>query len=204
MPRIQAPTVAEHRRQQEEAILAGAKAILADTGKAPTLAAVGQRVGLARSSVYQYYASSDELLAAVVADVFPAWARHVRDRVAAQTDSGRQIWEYISANVELFTGTEQDVANALVRVVDATVLQGPMERFHRELQEPLVDALAAHGEPRPHEVAQLIDSMIIQACRSVGADDDARADDVPTTAGGPAVTEVIRRLLGGYLRLSDA
>ncbi|ATD71832.1 MULTISPECIES: TetR/AcrR family transcriptional regulator [Gordonia] len=203
MPRIQAPTVAEHRRQQIQAILAGAKAILAETGEAPTLAAVGKRVGLARSSVYQYYSSSEELLAAVVADLFPSWGRFVRDRVGAQTEPGQQIWGYICANVELFVGSEQAVANALARVVDPSVLQEPMQRFHRELQEPLVEALVAHGEQRPLEVAQLIDAVIVQACRSLGAEHSETATSPPANADGSEITAMIRRLLGGYLGLPD-
>ncbi|MHC3003829.1 TetR/AcrR family transcriptional regulator [Gordonia sp. GN26] len=204
MPRIQAPTVAEHRRQQEQAILAGAKAILAETGQVPTLAAVGKRVGLARSSVYQYYSSSEELLAAVVADLFPSWVRFVRDRVTAQSEPGQQIWGYIGANVELFVGSEQDVANALTRVVDPSVLQEPMQRFHRELQEPLVEALVAHGEPRPLEVAQLIDSMIVQACRSLGGEHSATSAQPPPEGSAQEITAMIRRLIGSYLGLADA
>ncbi|MDS1114030.1 TetR family transcriptional regulator [Gordonia westfalica] len=203
MPRIQAPTVAEHRRQQEQAILDGAKAILAETGEAPTLAAVGKRVGLARSSVYQYYSSSEQLVAAVLADLLPGWDRFVRDRVDAQTEPGQQIWGYICANVELFVESEQAVANALVRIVDPSVLQEPMQRFHRELQEPLVEALTAHGEPRPLEVAQLIDSMIVQACRSLGAEHSENPPRTPSTADGSEITEMIRRLIGGYLGLPD-
>lgn len=204
MPRIQAPTVAEHRRQQEQAILAGAKAILAETGEAPTLAAVGKRVGLARSSVYQYYSSSEQLVGAVLADLLPSWDRFVRDRVGAQTEPGQQIWGYICANVELFVGSEQAVANALVRIVDPSVLQEPMQRFHRELQEPLVEALTAHGEERPLEVAQLIDSMIVQACRSLGAEHSENPPRTPSTADGSEITAMIRRMIGGYLGLADA
>ncbi|WP_168705970.1 TetR/AcrR family transcriptional regulator [Gordonia paraffinivorans] len=222
MPRIQAPTLAEHRRQQTQAILDGAKAILAETGKAPSLAAVGARVGLARSSVYQYFSSSDELLEAVVADLFPSWGRFVGDRVSAESEPGRRIWAYICANVDLFVGSEQAVANALARVVDPSVLLEPMQRFHAELQEPLIEALVAHGESHPREVAGIIDSVILQACRSLGAEhsDDEHSDDedpretgtdsapAPAPAADPKIAAVreeilamIRRLLGGYLGL---
>ncbi|MGP3707684.1 TetR/AcrR family transcriptional regulator [Gordonia paraffinivorans] len=213
MPRIQAPTLAEHRRQQMQAILDGAKAILAETGKAPSLAAVGARVGLARSSVYQYFSSSDELLEAVVADLFPSWGRFVGDRVSAESEPGHRIWAYICANVDLFVGSEQAVANALARVVDPSVLLEPMQRFHAELQEPLVEALVAHGESHPREVAGIIDSVILQACRSLGAEhsdaeesretgtDSAPAADPKIAAVREEILALIRRLLGGYLGL---
>ncbi|WP_406673984.1 helix-turn-helix domain-containing protein [Nonomuraea sp. N2-4H] len=75
MPRIQAPTVAEHRAAQRRALLDAAREILAETGRPPTLARVAERAGLARSSLYQYFRSSGDLLNAVVEDVFPAGRR---------------------------------------------------------------------------------------------------------------------------------
>ena len=59
MPRIDAPTVAEHHAQRRAALLAAAEELLAEQGvEAVTPAAVGARAGLARSSVYQYFSSS--------------------------------------------------------------------------------------------------------------------------------------------------
>ena len=73
MPRIEAPRVAEHHARQRRALLDAAHALLAETGEAPSMAAVGRRAGLARSSVYQYFDSPGALLHAVVTDVFPTW-----------------------------------------------------------------------------------------------------------------------------------
>lgn len=72
MPRIQAPTVAEHRAAQHRALVDAARQILAETGRPPTLARVAARAGLARPSLYQYFRSAEDLLNAVVEDVFPA------------------------------------------------------------------------------------------------------------------------------------
>lgn len=196
LPRIDAPTVAEHRRQQEAAILAAARDILAQTGRAPTLGEVAQAVGLARSSVYQYYSSSDDLLAAVVADIFPAWARHVREKVESQQDPAARIWAYIDANIELFASSEQVVAAALARVVDPAVLQEPMTRFHQELQQPLVAALAGYGESDPQRMAGIIDAVIMQACRPAW-----QGDGCETAVPATGTRAVIRRLIGGYLDL---
>ena len=57
MPQIDAPTVAEHRAQQREALLDAAEAILlADGHGALTFRALGERTGLARNSIYRYFA----------------------------------------------------------------------------------------------------------------------------------------------------
>ncbi|WP_181311482.1 TetR/AcrR family transcriptional regulator [Nocardioides campestrisoli] len=199
MPRIQAPTVAEHRRRQERALLDAARALLAETPEAPTLGAVGERAGMARSSVYQYFASRDDLLAAVVADVFPEWAGQVRARVESAGGPGERVWAYVCANVELFASSEQSVARALTAVVEPHLLRAPMQAFHAELQVPLLTALTDLGEPRPRQVAELVDSMVVQVSRSLGSGGGG-PEDAPRDQG--EALALLRRLLAGYLGLS--
>ena len=67
MPRIDAPTVAEHSAQRRAAIVDAAVDLLGREGiTGVTPAAVASAAGLARSSVYQYFASTDALVAAGV------------------------------------------------------------------------------------------------------------------------------------------
>jgi AcrR family transcriptional regulator len=199
VPRIDAPTVAEHHDRQRRALLDAARALLAETGQAPSMAAVGRRAGLARSSVYQYFGSPEALLHGVVADVFPDWAMKVGQQVDAADTPGGRVWAYIEANVDLFTSSEQAVAAALARVVDPSVLRGPMQEFHAQLQVPLRDALTALGEPDAAAMAETIDSLIVQTTRGegdhgLGSDADVQREQVLSR---------LRRLIGGYLSLPD-
>lgn len=198
MPRIDAPTVAEHHARQRRALLDAARALLAETGQAPSMAAVGRRAGLARSSVYQYFASPEALLAEVVADVFPDWAKQVHDRVERATCPGERVWAYVEANVALFASSEQAVAQALTRVVEPSVLRGPMQQFHAELQVPLRAALTDLGEPEVETMAEMVDAIIVHASRRAGGDEPlGEAERAATLAR-------LRRLLGGYLGLSPS
>lgn len=196
MPRIDAPTVAEHRERQRRALLDAARDLLVETGEAPTMGGVARRAGLARSSVYQYFASVDDLIENVVADVFPAWAERVRARVTAAPTARERVWAYVEANLELFAGQEQALARALARVADPQVLQGPMRQFHAELQVPLREALTALGEPEAAEVADLIDAMIVHVASGTPKGDPACATPGPPYAVALAR---LRRLLSGYL-----
>nr|WP_279536285.1 helix-turn-helix domain containing protein [Nocardioides ochotonae] len=179
----------------ERALLDAARGLLAEAPEVPSMAAVGRRAGLARSSVYQYFGSAEDLLAAVVADVFPEWGARVADRVAEAGSPAERVWAYIEANVELFASAEQAVARALTRVVEPHVLVGPMREFHARLQVPLREALTEFGEPEPEAMAEHIDALIVQASR--GADlpsaDDGAAQEVARAR--------LRRLLGPYLAL---
>ena len=189
MPRITAPTVIEHREQQRRALLDAARAIISETRTAPTLAATAERAGLARSSIYRYFASSEQLLEAVVADVLPTWTDTVHSRVEAATTPGEKIWAYIGANLDLFSSSEQDLASALREVADPHLL---VETFHAELQEPLVAALVEHGEPRPHLVAETIEGALIHVARGLGSPPEAPLDKDEALA-------VLLRIFGGYL-----
>jgi len=197
VPRINAATVAEHRARQRRAVLDAARDLLAETGLAPSLAEVGARAGLARSSVYQYVRSRDDLMAEVVADVFPGWADRIRAAIAAAPTPGTRVWAYVESNVAFFSGSEQRVARALGSVVDPAILHGPLQEFHLALQEPLRDALRDLGEPEVDTVADLVDAMLLSATQQIRGTQHGGDADEHRAALAP-----LRRVLGPYLGLA--
>lgn len=202
MPRIDAPTVAEHRARQRRALIDAARELLAEGGRVPSMASVGRRAGLARTSVYQYFSSPRELMSEVVATVFPDWAREVTDRVEAAASPSGRVWAYIEANITLFASPEQKLAHVLARVVEPSVLEGPMREYHAQLQTALREALAELGEPDPEAMAQTINAIIRSgAGRFEAADGDADADAATSEALRNQILDQLRRLLGGYLKL---
>jgi hypothetical protein len=74
-------------------------------GRLSPVGLVATRGGLARTSVYQYFSSVEELLTAVVADVLPERASQVAGRVAQASTPGGRVWAYIEASVDLFAGS---------------------------------------------------------------------------------------------------
>jgi len=122
-------------------------------------------------------------------------ARIVESVDAAPTP-GARVWAYVTANMELFAGSEQAVARALTNVVDPAVLAAPMAQFHRSLREPLLDALRAHGEPQPEVMADIVGSMVVRASRDLWSPDKRT-----TQRRLDAALALLRRLLGSYLQL---
>ncbi|MFC7759986.1 TetR/AcrR family transcriptional regulator [Catellatospora bangladeshensis] len=138
MPRIQAATVAEHRSLQRRALLDAARDILASGApEAPSLSAVAQRAGLARPSVYQYFRSREDLLEAVIADMFPRWSAFVGERMDGAPGAAEQVLAYADANLELVAQGEHAVMRGL--------------------------AMAAPGPPSPSRAGSCTNSC---ACRS--------------------------------------
>ena len=73
MPKISAPTVAEHREQRRLALHQAATDLILRDG-AFTVAEVAAHVGLSRSAVYEYYSCAADLIADVLVDELADWA----------------------------------------------------------------------------------------------------------------------------------
>lgn len=197
MPRIEAPTVAEHREQRRKAILDAARSLMVETGEPPSMGQVGKRAGLARSSVYQYFDSVEELLTAVAGDVFPGWSAEVQNRVAGASSPGERVWAYIEANFALSTSPELGVIQVLSRVIPPQDLHSPMKEFHLQLQVPLRQALIDLREPDPEVMAGFIDALIVQATHDLEGENAAlRASTAARSLAS------LRRLIGSYLGLA--
>ena len=99
MPKIDAPTVAKHRAQKEKAILEATVDLLITQGQnAVTPAAVAERAGLARTSVYQYHPSTASLVAGAIEELFRLAELEVASALAeAGEDPVSRLTAYVSA-----------------------------------------------------------------------------------------------------------
>lgn len=168
MPKIQAATLAEHRARQRRAILEAARTILAEGGsEAPSLAAVAARTGLARPSVYQYFKSRDDLLDAVIVDMFPRWSAYVTQRMRRAATAGDRVLAYVAANLHLVAKGEHAIVRGLAAIAPPETLAEPSRQLHEQLRVPLVEALAEHGAPDPAGTAELIQAIVYTASRMI-------------------------------------
>jgi AcrR family transcriptional regulator len=189
MPRISAPTVAEHRAAQQRVLLSAARDLLAaDPGKVPALADIAKAAGLARPSVYQYYKSREDLFAALLADIFPRWSRRIIEAMAAEPDPGRRIMAYVMANLDLILEGEHAVGRALAAVAPGEALDRQNAAMHAQLLEPVVTALWDLGAPDPAMTAEMINAVVFTASRML-------------ESGSPeaGVRARVAELLGPYL-----
>ncbi|PRI12131.1 TetR/AcrR family transcriptional regulator [Leucobacter massiliensis] len=165
MPKINAATVAEHRAQQERHLLRVAHAFLEETGRAPSMAELAERAGLARSSVYHYFGSSEALLAALVRDVFPRWAERITGAMAAAPDAGARVLAYAVENLRLVHEGAHAVASALSALTPEDAIDAESSRMHLAIREPLIDALTELGVAEPESVGELVNAVVHAATR---------------------------------------
>ena len=169
MPKIHAATVVEHRAAQRAALLDAARDLLSQdsAAQAPGLADVAQRAGLARSSVYSYFSSREDLLDALVADTFPRWTRYVRERMSRAGTPGAKVLAYVDANVHLVARGDHALAMTLASMARTEALASSTRQLHDELRTPLVAALAEHGSTDPERTAELVQALVFAVSKLV-------------------------------------
>ncbi len=172
MPRITARTVREHHDLQREAILDAVGAILADEGyDGVELAAVGQRVGLARTSLYRYARDKDELVAQWLERAFAPAMAEAQALLGASVPPAERLAAWLDAQLQ-FAARPRDGAAArlmaefdhLPEPIQARIIDG-----HRPLREALAGNVAEALEDQPGRepalVLALIDGITAAAVR---------------------------------------
>jgi AcrR family transcriptional regulator len=177
----------EALRVHEEAL--PARDVLRDAGVAGfTPAAVAKKAGLARSSMYQYYPSTDALLGAAITTML----ERSRDRMVAAVNSADTPTERVTAYIRAAIADARDghgVTPDIAGVAMPDVCREGVRVLHAELLEPLRSALVDAGVPDPMTVAQLVQGLVNAAVSAVAH--GASMDRV-----GPATIDLVLRGVG--------
>lgn len=189
MPKIDAPTVAEHHAQRRAAILDATVAILGDLGAGElTPAAVAAATGLARSSVYQYYPSSAALVAAGVEETFRRTIAAIEAGLATARSPEDRVRAYVESALDAAAAGHEPM-----RLYAAADLPEPcraaLRDLHRQATQPLVDGLADLGVDDPAGIAGLIGGVISAGAAQITA-------GRPASSVRPGVHAFIERAVG--------
>lgn len=173
MPKITAPTVAEHRSRRREALIDAATDELLSGGiDAVTLARVGQRIGLARSSVYEYFSSATDLLAEIALVSLAQWSGEIERSIAGSPEPAARIDGYIATSLRLVAEGKHDVADALGSMKLPDYHRREVIEIHSSLLAPLRSAVAELGVEQPEILVDLIQGVVEAGSRRVSRGED--------------------------------
>jgi AcrR family transcriptional regulator len=193
VPRISADTVAEHRANRLRTLLDAGRDLVSEGGPdALTLAALARRVGLSRPSLYEYFRSKEELVAAIVTDELPEWARHLERAVAAANGVPAQIEAYLRAELEIITDGSHGAVVALSAHALPESSRSQIREEHERLLAPLAGVLRDAGVDQPELRALLVHGMVEAASRTVTPGN--------TTHNERVIQTLVTQVLHGVLR----
>ena len=146
MPKISTSTLGEHRNWRRHQLIDAAAAIALESGgSAVTVSAVAERAGLSRTSVYEYFASSEELVADLVIDELNNYVSVLSSAITDVNDAEQSIAQWIRAALNYIA----DGRHILAKTLSAASM--PKERAaeigiaHRSLLAPLRNSLSQMG-----------------------------------------------------------
>jgi AcrR family transcriptional regulator len=168
MPKISAPTVAEHRLRQRDALLHAATELLVEGGvSAVTPASVGAAAGLARPSVYQYFSSGADILAAVIEDAFPKANEALRVALESADGPAQELDTYVRVSLRLARDGAHRPAAALQGAQLPEVCRERLRELHHEQAAPFLGALKELGTPDLQLTAQLLGGVLEAAMTAI-------------------------------------
>jgi AcrR family transcriptional regulator len=183
MPRIETETLAQHRDWRRNQLIEAAAGIALESGgSAVTVAAVAQRAGLSRTSVYEYFGSSADLIADLVLEELNNFAHYLRDAVAETEQPVESIAAWIQSALTYIA----DGRHLLAKALNATSL--PQERTaaigaaHRALLAPLVTGLAAMGVKDNQRALLFIQAITDASTKRIEGGHEAEAEIKSATA----------------------
>ena len=177
MPRIETETLAQHRDwRRNQLIDAAASIALESGGGAITVAAVAQRAGLSRTSVYEYFGSSADLVADLVIDELNNFAKYLAEQVEQNTDPRNCIELWIEAALTYIADGRHLLAKALNLTTLPQGRSNQIRTAHRALLAPLMQALKALNITEIPRALAFIQAVTDVSTKRIEAGHEAKAE----------------------------
>ena len=183
MPKIQTDSLTEHRDWRRNQLIEAAAAIALESGgDSITVAAVAQRAGLSRTSVYEYFGSSSDLIADLIIDELKTFT----DILNVAVDEISDPYEAIAQWIETSLSYVADGRHLLAKALNATDI--PRERgvhiaaAHRALLAPLTASLQAIGVEDTTQALYLLQAATDVATKRIENGNDAEREITMTSA----------------------
>jgi len=145
-PKIQAATVVEQRQMRQRQLIDAALSIALESGAANiTVAAVAKRAGLARSSMYEYFSSSADLIADLVIEELALYQKRLAQAVKGTEDPYQHIELWIAEALQYVV----DGRHVLIKSLNAATIpefrRDEISQGHRNLMTTISAPLQEIG-----------------------------------------------------------
>ena len=145
-PKIQAQTILEQRKMRQSQIIDAALSIALETGASSiTVAAVAKKAGIARSSVYEYFSSSADLVADLVMEELSIYQERLMTAVKDVQDPYRYLELWIAEALEYVIDGRHLLVKSLNSAAIPEFRRGEIAQGHRNLMASIAAPLEQMG-----------------------------------------------------------
>jgi len=177
MPKISAPTLVEQRAWRRSQLLDAASAIALENGPTSiTVSTVAARAGLSRTSFYEYFASSSEIVAELISDELNDFTEFLTQKVAAVSAPEDAITAWIDGSLEYVADGRHLLARALSTLELSTERSMQIGIAHRKMLAPLATPLSQLGITDVRQALALIHATTESATRRIEAGVEAASE----------------------------
>ncbi len=177
MPKIQAPTIAAHRELRRQQLMAAAMELaLAEGAQAITVAAVAAKAGLARSSIYEYFSSSADLVADLVLEELDYYRLRLGDAIKDAHDPFEKLSLWIAEGLRYVADGRHMLVKSLNTVTTPDYRKEDIAVGHRKLIAPLREALMETGIKDVAGASAFISSITDAASVRIESGNDAELE----------------------------
>ncbi len=170
MPKISAPTLVEQRAWRRSQLLDAASAIALENGPTSiTVSTVAARAGLSRTSFYEYFSSSSEIVAELITDELNEFTEFLAQKVAAASVPEEAITAWIEGSLEYVADGRHLLARALSTLELSTERSTQIGIAHRKMLAPLSTPLNQLGVTDVRQALALIHAATESATRRIEA-----------------------------------
>jgi AcrR family transcriptional regulator len=181
MPKISAPTLVEQRAWRRSQLLDAASSIALENGPTSiTVSSVAARAGLSRTSFYEYFASSSEIVAELITDELNDFTDFLTQKVAAVSSPEAAITAWIEGSLEYVADGRHLLARALSTLELSAERSMQIGIAHRKMLAPLATPLIQLGIKDTRQALALIHAATESATRRIEAGMDS-ANEIEST-----------------------
>ena len=177
MPKIQAPTIVAHRELRRQQLMGAAMELAIEGGaEAITVSAVAQKAGLSRSSIYEYFSSSADLIADLVLEELDYYTARLADAIKDATDPFEKIELWIAEGLRYVEDGRHMLVKSLNTVSTPEFRKEEISLGHRRLISPLRQALSETGITEVVSAAAFLQSVTDAASVRIDAGNEAELE----------------------------
>jgi AcrR family transcriptional regulator len=177
VPKIQASSIVANRELRRQQLI-GAALELAMVGgaQAVTVSAVAQKAGLSRSSIYEYFSSSADLIADLVVEELDYYTTRLAEAIKDATDPFEKIELWIAEGLRYVEDGRHMLVKSLNTVSTPEYRKEEIAMGHRRLISPLREALSQTGIREIASAAAFLQSVTDAASTRIDAGNDAELE----------------------------